>query len=203
MKGKYANAAEKRREMDALYDSERHLRSERDSLAGKCASMAAEHERKTAAMSARIASLEHDREAVASPALAAANETIAALRAQMEKIRTASARTSRSNLRLIQLLASAATIAGFRNPDARFAAAMVLDPDDVDELASTKRKKAANRRMGVKLTEIHDRRAGFDTSVAEMLACFFDALAEGRFRQEGNSLILDDWNTWGAKEAAQ
>jgi NADH dehydrogenase/NADH:ubiquinone oxidoreductase subunit G len=201
MKGKYANAAEKRRGMETLEQRAANAERERDRLTAELATQAARHQRSRAEFRAKLAEVERQRDEGAAPALAATREAMGELKAKADSLRKANAKMTRTNRRLLRVIVTAGIEAGFTEKDAGGAAYGLVDPEEAEAIAMQNDVKLGPQT--VRFTNIRDRANGFDVVLSDALAGFYNAMATGAWRLAGTDLILEKWATWAqdAREA--
>jgi hypothetical protein len=202
MKGKYAGSAERRREMDALTREAATAARERDALRVKLDEANARHAQAAADFRAKTAALERQRDEATSPALVAAQNAVSELKAEITSLRKRNARGGKTNLRLVRVIVSAAIDAGFDEKAASGGAYGLWDREDV--LPATRHGRRASytpsgttaQRDGMdpSLGNVLDRVEGF-SELSDALAIFYDVLATGVWRQDGDAFVVDDWFT--------
>jgi len=195
MKGKYANAAEKRQAHENLSQRLTAAERDRDRLARELADEQQRREKEVATLRETIASLRAQRDEGVSPDLEEAFKVVRTLKEETETLRKEKAQAVKSNVRLVRVLTEAARAAGFRDKDAGVAWIGALDPDDYTTFDSSPRQKAAYRRAGgADYDDFASRRKGYgkDEQV-NFLFLFYRALADETWHREGSSFVIDDW----------
>ena len=189
MKGKYGNAAEKRRAQTELENRVTVAERERDHLAREAAEAKERRDRDVRTLNQALADMRRERDGAVSPALSAAADTVRALKDEATHLRKANAQAIKTNRRLMHVISSAAREAGFHDKDARGAAYGLVDVED-RTLDSTDRARVANLRAGVDFLGLKDRANGF-SGLTDVLAQFYDvpAMADGGATGTRSSLM--------------